>query len=78
MKYEKKVKQIITENTLTKDYFLLTDEEGITMYDISNGDMITKYGMRKKMFNEFKKVFLLPERYVLVKRTYNNELYIMN
>lgn len=78
MKYEKKVRQIISENILTKDYFLLTDEEGITMYDISNGDMITRYGMRKKMFNEFKKVFWRSERYVLVKRTYNNELYIIN
>ena len=48
------------------------------MYDISNGDMITKYGMRKKMFNEFKKVFWRSEIYVLVKRTYNNELYIIN
>lgn len=48
------------------------------MYDISNGDMITRYGMRKKMFNEFKKVFWRSERYVLVKRTYNNELYIIN
>ena len=79
MKYEKNVKRdIISENQFTKDYFLLTDEKGIKMYDISNGDMITEYKMRKTIRNELKKVVWLSERYVLIKREYKDDLYILN
>ena len=79
MKYEKNVnRDIISENQFTKDYFLLTDEKGIKMYDISNGDMITEYKMRKTIRNELKKVVWLSERYVLIKREYKDDLYILN
>ena len=79
MKYEKNVKRdIISENQFTKDYFLLTDEKGIKMYDISNGDMITEYKMRKTIRNELKKVVWLSERYVILKREYKDDLYILN
>ena len=79
MKYEKNVKRdIISENQFTKDYFLLTDEKGIKMYDISNGDMITEYKMGKTIRNELKKVVWLSERYVIIKREYKDDLYILN
>ena len=79
MKYEKNVKRdIISENQFTKDYFLLTDEKGIKMYDISNGDMITEYKMGKTNRNELKKVVWLSERYVIIKREYKDDLYILN
>ena len=48
------------------------------MYDISNGDMITEYKMRKTIRNELKKVVWLSERYVIIKREYKDDLYILN